>query len=402
MNKVIFIIAILLTQALTSGFSQTGSVYGVVTDSLTGQPVVNLTVFIPSTTSGTTTDEKGEYHLGRLSPGDYVLMFRHVSYPSFFRLVTIASGKEVVLNLAIAEQSKKLAEVVVVGKLPDRRLGYHLFKKYFLGDDAEVYCVLENPQDLKFYYQGDILMASAKQPLKIVNRHLGYRVTYFLDYFKYFDTRDTRYSYDEQGYFGYAGSALFEDLSAAMPLNKFGWRFARNSEFRGSLRHFLACLNRDELAGNHYFVRRAFHGINELQQIEKQSNAMTKIHWALMDSLSGWNHVTGKPETLYYYPQEEFVLKGIPVVNGTSDTMKSLSTDAFLLVFSDYKKTKDLTDDFISTLRFPKQGITFDAEGNYWADLGDLNWVNLDNSLQIKRLLPYDFISKIKVVRDSL
>jgi len=394
MRKTVFF-SLFLSFTTASAFSQTGSITGVVTDSVTGQPVVNLSVFIPSSTSGTTTDQKGEYHLDQLKPGDYLLMFRHLSYPSYSRFVTIEPGKQVVLNLVIAEQSRKLKEVVVVGKLPDRRMGMYLFNKYFLGDEFETNCILENPQELSFYYDGDALKITAKQPLKIINRHLGYRITYFLDYFK-FEKKNPGSTIDEGGYFGYAGSALFEDLSSIMPLKAMVWKINRNSEFKGSLRHFLVCLYQNKLADNHYYLRRIYHGFTDIQQTEKQSNAMTKIKLAQMDSLFTWHSVSGKSEFIFYYPFEEYIFNGIQVMDGPESGTKTLSTDAFLLVFSDYRKTKDLRDDWISTLRIPEGGIIFDKDGNYWVHKGTLSWINLDNTLQIKRLLPFDYMPKMK------
>lgn len=362
MRKTVFF-SLFLSFITASAFSQTGSVTGVVTDSLTGQPVVNLSVFIPFSTSGTTTNQKGEYHLDQLKPGDYLLMFRHLSYPSYSRFVTIEPGKQVVLNVVIAEQSRKLKEVVVVGKLPDRRMGMYLFNKYFLGDEFETSCILENPRDLSFYYDGDVLNVAAKKPLKIINRHLGYRITYFLDYFK-FEKKNSESTIDEGGYFGYAGNALFEDLSSVMPLKAIGWKINRNGEFKGSIRHFLVCLYQNKLAQ--------------------------------MDSLFTWHSVSEKTEIIFYYPFEEYVLNGIEVKDGPESGTKTLSTDAFLLVFSDYRKTKDLRDDWISTLRIPEGGIIFDKDGNYWVHKGALSWINLDNTLQIKRLLPFDYLPKMK------
>ncbi|MCX6225683.1 MAG: carboxypeptidase-like regulatory domain-containing protein, partial [Bacteroidia bacterium] len=299
MSKTLFLFILLLSLSATQSFSQTGSITGVVTDSLTGQPVVNLTVFIPSTTFGTTTNQKGEYLLEMLNQGDYILMFRHLSYPSTSRFITIEPGKKIILNLVIAEKSQKIREVVVVGKLPDRRMATFLFNKYFLGDENGTYCKLENPAALSFYSDGNTLKATAKEPLKITNRHLGYNITFYLDYFQCIDNRNSEFNNNDNSNFGYSGYALFEDLTSAMPIKAMGWKFKRNGEFKGSLRHFLACLYRNELTVNHYYLRRAYRGFNEIQQIEKQSNAMTKIKLAQMDSLSSWNHVSGKSDILY-------------------------------------------------------------------------------------------------------
>ncbi len=146
----------------------------------------------------------------------------------------------------------------------------------------------------------------------------------------------------------------------------------------------------------HYQVRRAFQGLNEIQLVEKRSNAMTKIRMTGMDSLARWNRVTGKSDILYYYPDEDYAFESV-LTDGPGPGIKALATDALLLVFRDFRKSEDLSDDFISTLSIPKKGITFDKAGNFWSVNGDPKWVNLDNALQIKRLLPFDFIAKINM-----
>ena len=395
MKKIILLLCLLIAVTLPNSFGQTGSVSGVVTDSVTGLPVVNLTVFIPNTTMGTTTDQHGEYYLGKISPGDYILMFRHLSYPSLSRPITVKPDGKIILNLVIAEKTKDLAEVRVIGRRPDRMASMFLFQKYFLGDATERYCKLENPAALSFHFDGNTLMAMAKEPLIITNRHLGYRITFFLDYFQCVDYKSSEFNFDFSGNFGYSGYALFEDLSSVQPLMAVGWKINRNGEFKGSLRQFLALLYRDELNSNHYFVKRAFHGAGEVQLAGKLSNAMTRIRMAGMDSISSWDHETGKPEVLFYDPDQEYSFVEPEIRQGPEPDTRQLESEALLLVFRDYKKSRELTDDFVTTLQIPKGGITFDRDGIVRSNGGELKWVNLDNAMQIKRMLPHDFIMRM-------
>lgn len=388
-----------LALSASSLFGQTGSIKGVVTDSLTGQPVAGLSVFIPSTTFGSSTNQKGEYHLDKLNPGDYTLEFRHLSYPVYTRPINITEGKEIVLNMVIAEQSRKLKEFVIRGKVPDRRLGFELLKEYFLGDQHGSSCELKNPEDLAYYYDGDVIKAIAKKPLQIVNKHLGYRITYFLDYFRYAEDKNQDPETSVGAYFGYSGSALFEDLSAGMPLSTLNSKINRASEFKGNLRHFLASLYVNELPANHYELRKAYRGLKDLQNSEKQSLAISKIRLAQMDSLFSWEPVSGKSEYLFYDPTEEFHFNESQVKDGPKTGQMILSTDYLLLVFSDFRRTKDLLDDRISSLRLPAGGITFDKDGNYWAPNGGLSWINLLNTILVKSMLPDDYMPKILMTK---
>jgi hypothetical protein len=322
-------------------------------------------------------------------------MFRHLAYPSVTKSITIEPGKNTDLNVVIAEKSQRLAEVTVVGRLPDRRAALHLFRQYFLGDATENHCKLENPGALSFHFDGNTLKATAKEPLIITNRFLGYRITFYLDYFQCIDYQHPDFDYNFTGNFGYSGYALFEDLTSAEPLMALVWKAKRKGEFKGSLRQFLACLYHDELNANQYSLRRAYRHSGEIQLAGKLSTAMTKIRMAEMDSIAGWNHSTGKPEVLFYNPDEEYLFSSEEVKQGADPATKTLSTNAFLLVFRDYQRSKEIADDFITTLRIPQGGITFDRDGNFRTQGGEIQWVNLDNSMQVKRLLPFDYMTRI-------
>ena len=394
MRKTILIICFILPYSVRYTCAQTGSVFGVVTDSLTGQPVVNLTVFIPNTTVGTTTDQNGNYRIDKINPGEYKLMFRHLSYLAVSRSITIEPGKEAVLNILLAEAPQYINEVTVVGRRPDRGAAYQLVKQYFLGDVSEYLCKLENPEVLNYHFDGKILKATAKEPLIIINRHLGYRITFFLDYFQCTYDTDSQFDYDFSGNFGYSGYALFEDLMAVQPIMAMVWKINRKSEFRGTLRHFLACLYSNELNNYQYTLKRAYIDSDEIQRAGKLSKAMTKVRMAQMDSIAFWNHVKGKPEILFFDPVEVYTFSGEEIRPGPELDTRAITCSSFLLVIRDSKKTGKVSEAFVSTLRIPKGGITFDQDGNLRAAGGELQWVNLDNNMQLKRMLPNDYLKK--------
>ncbi|TSA35472.1 MAG: carboxypeptidase-like regulatory domain-containing protein [Porphyromonadaceae bacterium] len=394
MRKFLILFSLLLSFSTGQLFPQSGSVTGVVADSLTGLPVANLSVFIPFTTTGTTTNAKGEYKLDRLPPGDYTLMFRHVTYRSYSKSITIESGKQLVLNLAVSENIYKIDEVVKFGKIPDWSWGYNLFKEYFLGDANEIKCTLRNPKDLKFYYDGDILTAYSRQPLEIINRHLGYRIIYYLDYFKFVENKNPGKNSVQGGYYAFSGSALYQDLPSKLRITASNWKLNREAEFKGSLRHFLACLYQEKLSENRYYLRKAYHGITDLQKQEKLASSMAKIKMAQMDSIFSWYPNEGKSGFLYFIPVEEFLILPEQITDGPGSGEKTAVLNEFLLVFSDFEKTIDLRDDWTSSLRIPKGTIIFDQEGNYRVPGDTLQWTNLDNTVRMRVMLPTDYVPK--------
>ncbi|MCK9558350.1 MAG: carboxypeptidase-like regulatory domain-containing protein [Bacteroidales bacterium] len=395
MRKFQFLTVVILIVSTAISFAQTGSINGVVTDSLTGEPVANLTVFIPSTTYGTTTNQSGEYRLNGLNPGDYILIFRHLSYHPSSRTIAVNPGDQLVLNMQMAEQSRALEEVAIVGKLPEQSHGLFLINEFFLGDHSGKVCRFTNQKALSFYYEGDGIKATADQPLIITNQNLGYRITYFLDYFKYLEVGDSESDAGGGAFFGYAGQAVFEDLSSEMPLRAIGWKLKRNQEFKGSLRYFFACLYHNELQDNRYHLRKAYKSKDDLQLTERVSDAMAKIRFAVMDSLLSWDPLTGEANNLYYNPDEEFRFFEDQIAEDSVGNKKTLTCDSFLLVFYDHKRTRDLRDDFITTFQISGNQVVFDQEGNFWAPNGTVQWVNLDHAVQIKRLLPADYLPRM-------
>jgi hypothetical protein len=394
MQKPLVLLILLLSFSFPCIFSQTGSVAGVITDSLTGLPVANLSAFIPFTSTGTTTNAQGEYILDRLPPGDYPLIFRHVTYRSYSKSITIVAGKQMVLNLAVSENTYQIGEVVKLGKIADWSWGYNLLKEYFLGDPNATKCILQNPKDLKFYFDGDVLTAYSREPLEIINRHLGYRITYYLDYFKFAENNNPGKNSIKGAYYAFAGSALYHDLPSKIHLMATNWKLNRESEFRGSLRHFLACLYQNKLPEYRYHLRKAYRGITDLQKAEKLASSMAKIKMAQTDSVFSWDPDQGESGFLHYIPAEEFFITPEQITDGPQPGEKTTVLNEFLLVFSDFEKTPDLRDDWISTLLIPSGPIIFDQDGNYRTPDGKLELINLDNTVRIKVMLPKDYLPK--------
>jgi len=387
-----FLLGLLLLLSSNIAHPQSGSISGIVTDSISGHPVANLSVFIPFTTIGTTTNVKGGYVLDRLPPGDYTLMFRHISYQSYSVPMTIASGEQRVLNLAVASNSYDINEVVKTGGKADPHAGYQLFKEFFLGDPNEVSCVIQNPEVLRYYTDGDETTAYAREPLIIMNRHLGYRITYFLDYFRFVANQNSHITTAVGPFYAFAGSAVYEDLSDEMPMWAGSWKSARENEFYGSLKHFLACLYSDGLGINGYRVRKVYDGFEDVQKTEKIGLAMSKVRYAMMDSVFFWNPDAGGIEFLHYLPDDDYTIGRDKVKESSEPGIKKLTTDPHILIFKDSEKTGDLKDDWIFSMQLPDSVITFDHEGNYTVPTGEFGKTNLNNTVRIRVLLPLDYL----------
>ena len=111
MKAPLLFLAILFAGTATA---QTGIIQGKVTDALTNEPIMFATVAVSGTTLGTTTDLDGQYLLGDLPVGLYTIAVSYVGYEDQARYeIQVSSGRPVILDFQLEEQTTQLEEVVV-------------------------------------------------------------------------------------------------------------------------------------------------------------------------------------------------------------------------------------------------------------------------------------------------
>lgn len=96
------------------GFSQQGTVRGLVSEAKTGDPVLFGTVSVKGMeTKATSTDLDGNYEMN-LDPGVYTLEFSYLGLKStFVEGVTVKENEVIIVNALLEEESQVLEEVVV-------------------------------------------------------------------------------------------------------------------------------------------------------------------------------------------------------------------------------------------------------------------------------------------------
>ncbi|GAB2557554.1 TonB-dependent receptor [Spirosoma areae] len=95
---------------------------GTVRDSASNQPLVKAAVIIDykKSLTGTTTDAQGHYSL-QLTPGEHLIVVRHIGYKPFRRIVKLAD-QQTVVNAKMATLASQLEEIVVLSKGYDRNV----------------------------------------------------------------------------------------------------------------------------------------------------------------------------------------------------------------------------------------------------------------------------------------
>jgi len=110
----IYVVAIMLLISVTFVNAQNAVLKGVVTQKSNQQAMPGASVYFSGTTTGTATNNKGEYKIKNLSPGDYDLVVSFSGYSRQKQKITIKEGINV-LNFAMVESKSQLGEIVVTG-----------------------------------------------------------------------------------------------------------------------------------------------------------------------------------------------------------------------------------------------------------------------------------------------
>lgn len=108
-----YLVLLLLSTAL---FAQNNkqTIRGTVTDKLSQTPLIGATVQITTSNKQTVTDDKGNYALTEITPDRYTVKVTFAGYKEvFIPNVIVTSGKEVILDIALEDEYKKLNEVVI-------------------------------------------------------------------------------------------------------------------------------------------------------------------------------------------------------------------------------------------------------------------------------------------------
>lgn len=109
----------ILACALTVQAQQTTAIRGRVTTS-DGSPAEAVTVGLKGRSQGAITNNKGEYVIERVRPGQYTLVISAVGLKSEEKAVTVEAGQSISVDFALTENAEQLKEVVISGNRTNR------------------------------------------------------------------------------------------------------------------------------------------------------------------------------------------------------------------------------------------------------------------------------------------
>lgn len=227
------IILLLLPVLVSFSVSGQATISGVVINADSEAPLNGASVYINSSTIGTTTNEKGEFRLPSISNGVYEIVASYVGYELVVYRAEIQS-KDLRITFKLRPKPAELKNVVVTTN-ELRQKWLRLLRQHFIGiTEAAQRCQIKNEDEVLFIDAGTRrgVKAYSAVPLEVVNKELGYRIFFQLEEFFYDSDEGRTYFY---------GYSRFEELKEN---GKVPARYLRNRQryYRGSTMHFFHSL----------------------------------------------------------------------------------------------------------------------------------------------------------------
>lgn len=235
-------------------FTYAQSLFGVVKDAKTNEPLPSANVFINNTTIGAVTGLDGKFRFSFDGQGgSYEIIISFVGYSGQSIKVT-PNEKEFNLGTVLLQPLDiQLVNVEVKSKRDkdwERKL--KRFKKVFLGEDKlAAACTIKNPWVLEFDDSNSVLglRAKAEVPLEIENNALGYRILFHL---KDFWANKKAYSI--------LGNAFFTELSTHDIKFHQRWESNRLKAYSHSTHHLFKSIINQKLNGEGFSLYQELKG----------------------------------------------------------------------------------------------------------------------------------------------
>lgn len=241
---------ILLLLAIFLPFAAVSQISGKVFSAKDSVALQGVSLYFDGTSIGAVTNSQGEFRLQETAATSPLV----ISFLGYENLIIDTSQKGGNLgSFYLQEKTETLAEVVVEPDTWSREKKLKHFLREFLGKTPEALkCRIKNPEVLELQYRPsmEVLTATAREPLVIINRHLGYEITYNLTSFTIeFSTGTSGLTFPLM--VSYEGTSFFKELTKK-PRKKHLRN--RKESFYGSSLHFMRSLAARQLEENKFEI----------------------------------------------------------------------------------------------------------------------------------------------------
>lgn len=248
-RPVILFMVILLFSGLAQQAWAQVTIQGTVNNELTGEPIHGANVYIEGTTTGDNTGEDGQYSFTTDQSGEQVLIVSFIGYHTVQKPVLIGEEAETLsFDFELRIEEYALEDIVITADNREWQRNFEDFRRAFLGTTSfALNCEIVNKWAIDFLRKPNgELSASAREPVLVANRALGYWVEVELHDFNW-------ELQNESGYFLF-NEIRFEEMEPQTDEQLRRWEANRERAYQGSFRHFLISLYIDELSRNRFSV----------------------------------------------------------------------------------------------------------------------------------------------------
>nr|WP_287936652.1 carboxypeptidase-like regulatory domain-containing protein [Algoriphagus sp.] len=228
--RLILLLLFFLVQGL--GFSQT--IIGTVREKSSGLPLPFANVFVSNTTFGKATDKDGKFRISGNLPQEIEVVASFVGYITEVKKVSIRGQSEILLDFELSFNESNLSEIELKAKRDKAwEREFRRFEEVFLAlpdDSYKPKIEIVNPwvvdfEKVRVQNGANYLKASAQEPIKIINRALGYEIDYYLQDFRVLRVGSRFY-----------GQVFYEPIQGE-PEQEEAWDLARDENYYSSIRY---------------------------------------------------------------------------------------------------------------------------------------------------------------------
>lgn len=376
-----------------AAYSQTITISGKVTTSVSHTGIGKVSVFLSNSSYGTVSAEDGSFQLVGVKPGQYDLVASSVGFQDFSKTILV---ENVPINIEIPLTSKvNQLRGVVISTNANWKKNYEEFKKAFIGTSENAKsCIVENPHvvNLVSSTRKRTLEAWSDDFLIMDNRALGYRVKFLIDTFS---------TNGITGIISWQGKAVFQELSGSAEQKKV-WKLKRQETYYGSSRNFYKSLYRGSLAEDGFMLKKLHRELNPDRPQEGVILQKIKYFRETHPSRDSLNYWIGK-ENLSKYFREYFSQDPVQPYQIFSKTDKQglfiiSFTECLYVIYTKRREESDFKDLYrpldmpnyeISVLSLTDPYAVFDMNGVVFngAPLNEGTW----SKAKLAELLPYDY-----------
>ena len=210
-----------------------------------------VSVYFDGTSVGTVTGKTGVFRIEKDKSGRAPLVISFLGYENL--VLKVSEDTKEFPSIFLQEKEEMLAEVIIEPDTWSRVKKLRIFRQEFLGNSLEAAkCKIKNEEAIKLYFipSKNVLSAEFSEPLEIVNKHLGYRISYDLSLFEV-QFLDPPGSYRGRKMVLFEGTSFFEELRKKVRKR---YERHRSQEYNGSTLHFMRSLAAHELKENRFKI----------------------------------------------------------------------------------------------------------------------------------------------------